>query len=138
LSRHDYTSDEWSHHEQHNSRRGWAPPTDAAAPGGSIWKLQQAGFIDAYRALHSDPTRRPTSPPWTAHVRAAAGPKYRIDYMWSRPPEAGLFLEPRSGFVGHECGEASDHQPVVIDFEPRLRPPAAVSRETHVGAQAAP
>lgn len=122
LGRHDYTPDEWCQHEQHNSRRGWAPPTDAAAQGGSIWRLRQAGFIDAYHALHSDPGRRPVSPPWTAHVRTATGPRYRIDYMWSRPPEAGLFLEPCSGFVELKCGFASDHQPVVVDFEPRLQP----------------
>ena len=99
LDRHDYTDEEWAVHEANNQQRGWAPPTDAAANGGSLWRLREAGFTDAFGALMSQPSRRPASLPWTAHLRMEQGPRYRIDYVWSRPPASGPQLVPRTAFV---------------------------------------
>ena len=54
----------------------------------------------------------------SAHVHTA-GPRYRIDYAWLCNPAAayGRRLVPLSTRVEHDCGGASDHQPIVIDFE---------------------
>ena len=42
-----------------------------------------------------------------------------VDVAWLRNPAAasGPRLVPRSTRVEHDCGGASDHQPVVVDFE---------------------
>jgi len=117
LGRADYTEGEWALHEAHNARLGWGPPANADA-GGTLSTLRGAGFQDAYAVAaartHDGGVSRAAS--WTAHVRAA-GPRYRIDYVWSRPPVVGPRLVPRTAFVETQCGRASDHQPVVVDFE---------------------
>ena len=52
-----------------------------------------------------------------AHARVPDGPRYRIDYVWSRAPtEAGAGLVARAACVERDCGGASDHQPIVIEW----------------------
>ncbi|KAL1522303.1 hypothetical protein AB1Y20_017295 [Prymnesium parvum] len=116
LCREDFTSAEWEAHERHNRKKGWAPPVDEAEPGGVLSLLREARFVDAYAAVH--PRREGGVPPWTAHVHDAEQPRYRIDYVWSRPPllPDAPRLVPCEGLVHPSCDQASDHQPLVIDF----------------------
>ena len=115
LSRADYTTDQWSAHEAFNAANGWDAPADEAAAGGVLDLLRQERFVDAYAAL--DAPGRWRDAPWSAHV-ATERPPYRLDYVWSRAPASagGRRLVPLGAFVA-DGGEASDHQPVVVDFE---------------------
>ena len=119
LSRPDYTADEWAAHAAHNAANGWgAPHDDAAAPEGSLRLLSDAGFVDCAATAAHRPHRPWARPPWTAHVRSADGPRYRIDYAWLRRPELahGRRLVPLEALVDEEP-DASDHQPLVVDVE---------------------
>ena len=86
LSHPDYSPAEWSAHEAYNAARGWEGPVDEAAAGGVLALLKEAAFVDAHAALERPPHWR--APPWSAHVRDAERPAYRIDYAWSRAPRA--------------------------------------------------
>jgi endonuclease/exonuclease/phosphatase family metal-dependent hydrolase len=138
----DYTDDEWAWHHRYNDEKQWGAPVDEASEGGVLALLAAAKFADAYAVLEQErriePERRielerrieherrigesqPSwrAPPWTAHVRDEARPPCRIDYVHSRPPSApgGRRLVPLAAAVESNCGEASDHQPLVLDFE---------------------
>ena len=129
LQRGDYTNPEWAAHEEHNKVKGWASPSDdSAGDGGCLAMLAGAGFIDTFASVHERPSVAGAEAcqqvsggewresPWTAHTRVVGGPRYRIDYVWSRPPLSGGYFVPVEATVDHDCGGASDHQPVVIDF----------------------
>ena len=142
LRRADYTDDEWAWHHGYNDEKQWSAPVDEAGEGGVLALLAAAKFVDAYAVLElerrieherrielerrieherrigeSQPSWR--APPWTAHVRDEARPPCRIDYVHSRPPSApgGRRFVPLAAAVESNCGEASDHQPLVLDFE---------------------
>jgi endonuclease/exonuclease/phosphatase family metal-dependent hydrolase len=126
LDRADYSDAEWSTHERHNKSKGWRAPSDDASAGGSLAMLADAGFVDVHASLErATAAQAPSSAwrttPWTAHTHVAEGPCYRIDYVWSRsqPQNSdGPSLAPCAAYVERELdGSASDHQPVVIDFE---------------------
>lgn len=116
LRRADYTAAQWEGHCSYNAERSWEAPADEAAPKGVLKQLQEAGFVDAFAVLERPPDWR--APPWSAHV-GTDRPPYRIDYVWSRPPTAafGRRLVPLSAAVELDSDDASDHQPVVVDFE---------------------
>lgn len=117
LSRCDLTSQEWVSHEQYNLSMGWEQPIDESQAGGVLAMLRDAQFVDSYASLECPPDWR--APPWTAHVRDQSRPRYRIDYVWSRAPSTAVSrcLMPRAASVESNCQKASDHQPLVIDFE---------------------
>lgn len=130
LRRADYTDDEWAWHHGYNDEKHWGAPVDEADEGGVLALLAAARFVDAYAVLEHERRiehdrrigeSRPSwrGPPWTAHVRDEARPPCRIDYVHSRPPSApgGRRLVPLAAAVESNCGEASDHQPLVLDFE---------------------
>ena len=52
-------------------------------------------------------------------MRDEERPPCRIDYIHSRPPaqQGGRRLVPLAAAVESDCGGASDHQPLVVDFE---------------------
>ena len=118
LSRRDYTAAQWGAHEAHNAAKGWGPPVDDAAEDGSLGLLASSGFVDAFYSLLSPRGGGEwATPPWTAHARVPDGPRYRIDYVWSRAPtEARSGLVARAACVERDCGGASDHQPIVIEW----------------------
>jgi endonuclease/exonuclease/phosphatase family metal-dependent hydrolase len=129
LSKPDYSAAQWAEHEAHNRQRGWGSPADSAAAEGCLGLLRAAGFEDCVRsALAAAPsgggaTAQWRADPWSAHVHAS-GPRYRIDYIHSRPPPA----EPRPSAPRLACvsarvenatddgGHSSDHCPVAVDF----------------------
>ena len=117
LSGSDYTAAEWSAHEAYNRANGWGAPVDDAAGEGVLALLRDASFVDAFACLDHPPNWR--KPPWSAHIRDLERPPYRIDYVWSRAPSgtSGRRLLPLGASVVSECGEASDHQPLLLDFE---------------------
>jgi endonuclease/exonuclease/phosphatase family metal-dependent hydrolase len=117
LGRADYSVEEWAAHEAYNAAKGWGAPDDEGAAGGVLALLRAARFVDAYASLEGPPAWGRA--PWTAHVLDAERPPYRIDYAWSRAPAAvgGRRLVPLAAFVELDSGEASDHQPLVVDFE---------------------
>ena len=120
LRRDDYSEGEWAAHAAHNAAKGWVGPYDDAAGSGCLDALADAGFVDCVATLAHRPQQREwPAPPWTAHARVVGGPRYRIDYAWLRNPAdaTGRRLVPLSTHVEHSCGGASDHQPVVVDFE---------------------
>ena len=115
LCRADYTAEQWAAHAAYNAARGWPPP---CAEEACLQQMRSARFVDAYAALE----RRPgewRGPPWSAHTRDPERPPYRIDFVWSRAPRSrgGRRLVPLAAAVETRCGEASDHQPLVLDFE---------------------
>ena len=115
LCRADYTAEQWAAHAAYNAARGWPPP---CAEEACLQQMRSARFVDAYAALE----RRPgewRAPPWSAHTRDPERPPYRIDFVWSRAPRTrgGRRLVPLAAAVETQCGEASDHQPLVLDFE---------------------
>ena len=116
LCRRDYTVAEWGEHEQYNLAQGWDQPVDECGEGGVLALLRGAAFVDAFAALEQPPHW--SAAPWSAHVRDRSRPPYRIDFIFSRVPTAGreTRLVPRAGCVAHNCAEASDHQPIVVDF----------------------
>lgn len=148
LSKPDYSPVQWAEHEAHNRQRGWGSPVDSAAGRGCLGLLRAAGFEDCVRSALAPPP--PTNAaaaasdgdgaaqwraaPWSAHVHAS-GPRYRIDYIFSRPPLA--FAEPRPSAPRLECvgarvenatddgGHSSDHCPVAVDFAVVHPEPAA-------------
>ena len=117
LGRADYTSEQWIHHECYNRAKGWSAPVDELAAGGTLHMLQENRFVDAFAAMGQRPHWQ--QPPWSAHTRDPERPSYRIDYAWTRAPSSngGRRLVPLDAFVEFECGAASDHQPIVLDFE---------------------
>lgn len=119
LCRTDYSDAEWVAHERYNAEKGWGAPVDESSAAGVLALLRGANFIDAFAALERPPDWQ--TPPWSAHVRDRDRPRYRIDYLWTRAPTApfggGRQLVPLAGCIEANCSEASDHQPVVVDFE---------------------
>lgn len=119
LSRADYTDDEWGAHTAHNAAKGWAGPhDDASPPGSALHLLASASFVDCAALVAHRPYAAWPAPPWTAHARVA-GPRYRIDYVWLRNPEAaggGRRLVPLSSEV-EPTADASDHQPLLVEVE---------------------
>ena len=104
----------------------WALSSDAGhrlngvVPGDLITDLENARIVqDPLYELGWLNNNTNLAPPWTAHVLDAERPPYRIDYAWSRAPAAvgGRRLVPLAAFVELDSGEASDHQPLVVDFE---------------------
>ena len=105
--------EQWAAHAAYNAARGWPPP---CAEEACLQQMRSARFVDAYAALE----RRPgewRAPPWSAHTRDPERPPYRIDFVWSRAPDNGRCLVPLSAYVIREAGEASDHLPLIVDFE---------------------
>ena len=142
LSRADYSPAQWAQHEQHNAQRGWGSPSDSGARDGCVGILRTAGFEDCVRLalMRGSATAADASgagdgatggvqrdgmwsaPPWSAHVHARDGPRYRIDYVLSRPPPRGsqarlACVSARVANVTDDGGQSSDHCPVAVDFE---------------------
>lgn len=91
--------------------------------------MQEAGFVDTFRALHPNPIQRPGIT-WTPLARGTAEkpvPADRIDRLYSRPNDDGWRLEPVAAHVLPERFEPmsveqkdrvfpSDHGALVVDF----------------------
>jgi endonuclease/exonuclease/phosphatase family metal-dependent hydrolase len=76
---------------------------------GGIDLMEQAGYVDSFRALNA------TSPGFTFH---AAEPACRIDYIFASPQMASrlnscMVVTEGNGIAGHA---ASDHLPVLAEF----------------------
>ncbi len=79
------------------------------APRAGLGLLQQAGYVDCFRARH------PEEPGFTWPAALPAG---RIDYIFASPSLAERLRESRVGIAGAEvCAcDASDHLPVLAEF----------------------
>ena len=161
LMRADYSADQWAAHEAHNAAKGWGAPRDSATASGCLGLFRAAGFDDCVRrVLHCGDGSTTSSgqdgsgqaldgsgsldgsesrtaawqaSPWSAHVYAG-GPRYRIDYILSRPPPPNEIAPApsesapppvltRLACVGarienatDDGGRSSDHCPVAVDF----------------------
>jgi endonuclease/exonuclease/phosphatase family metal-dependent hydrolase len=118
LCRTDYTAEQWEAHAAYNQAHGWPSP---CAEEACLGEMRISRFVDAYAVLEQESGWR--APPWSAHTRDPERPPYRIDYVWSRAPRThartpgGRRLVPLAAAIETQCGEASDHQPLVLDFE---------------------
>ena len=98
LVRSDYDAEAWAALEAEHADRGWAGPSDSAAPGGAVAVLEAAGFGDLARGFGLL-----TSP--------AESPRRRIDHVFSSPG-----LRARAETAAVDPGAlGSDHLPLVVD-----------------------
>lgn len=131
LTRHDYTDAEWTAHAEHNSAQGWAPPSDATRPGGSLSTLFHAGFRDTVAEVltsadssSADSSRQWASPPWTL---VSSEPRYRIDFVLLRSGVSSFQNgAARSCENGMQRGNNDDHK---IEASPVTAGTATVSED---------
>ena len=71
--------------------------------------MQANGYVDAWRALHSDHERDPgyTFPVWSPHVR--------LDYVFTPTAYASRFTKCEVRHVPEAVKTASDHLPLLVD-----------------------
>ena len=81
----------WNSVRQYHSESPAGRGSPAANSEHSLGLLLGAGFRDCARealavAAHTGGGVRWQSPPWSAHVHRDGAPRYRIDYVFWRPP----------------------------------------------------
>lgn len=78
----------------------------------AIQKVLSAGFIDCFRHLHSD----------AGFTLPTTTPDARLDYIFANPLLSKCLLTCDVGSEMPEAKEASDHYPVIAEFEMNLNP----------------
>lgn len=92
-----------------NALESGAPPTQHnPAPRVVIQAILDAGYSDCYRSCHRDREAEP------GYTFSTAKPWLRYDYTFA---SKGFPLRLKSCRAVTEAGSASDHCPVVVDFE---------------------
>lgn len=80
-------------------------------------QMLDQGFVDAYRAIHPDPTRHAEHELWNRDAKALT---YRIDYLYSRGDQ--ISVTDAKMMNVHEGGWPSDHPAVLATYQLTTKP----------------
>ncbi|MDW5330076.1 endonuclease/exonuclease/phosphatase family protein [Plantactinospora sp. KLBMP9567] len=117
---------------RHDERIGRLPPEYRGRhlmPDGvtvdtrAVAALYRSGLVDLFRPEGADLSTDRAEPPHTVPTSAGGGVEFtemRLDYLLGTPPLARLAQPPRV-VTGGAAESASDHYPLVVDFDLRLR-----------------
>ncbi|MEN3613705.1 endonuclease/exonuclease/phosphatase family protein [Plantactinospora sp. ZYX-F-223] len=89
----------------------------------AVAALYRSGFVDLFQPEGADPSADRAEPPRTVPTSAGGGVEFtemRLDYLLGTPPLARWAQPPRV-VTGGAAESASDHYPLVVDVDLRLR-----------------